>query len=295
MGENMNGILLIDKPKGLTSHDVVRLARKSLQTKRIGHTGTLDPLATGLLVLLVGNATKLAKYYSEHDKAYEAEIVLGIQTDTDDITGEVIDVADAGNVPEADIVASIIKFIGTSRQVPPKYSAIKHEGRKLYEYARKDQIVPDVDPREIHIYEIEKIRIVARDDHQTTVAFSCQVSKGTYIRSLARDIGLDLGVYGTLKNLRRTVLGTFNVENAVQLEDMEAGNYELIDPLGHLLLPTVTLGEKFLPMIANGRFLPADLFPDRTDTIIRDPEGKNLAIYRYDLEKNVMRMSVKLI
>ena len=292
--DNMNGILLIDKPKGLTSHDVVHQARKSLQTKRIGHTGTLDPLATGLLVLLVGDATKLAKYFSEHDKAYEAEIILGIQTDTDDITGEVIAKADAGSLSEADIVASIIKHIGTSKQLPPQYSAIKHGGKKLYEYARKAEIVPDVDPREIHIYEIERIRIISRENRQTSVAFSCHVSKGTYIRALARDIGIDLGVFGTLKSLRRTALGAFSIANAVQIEDLEAGNLVLIDPLRHLLLPTVTLEEGYRQMIANGRFLPPHLFPESTDTIIRDPEGVALAIYRYDKERNVMRMSVKL-
>lgn len=291
----MDGILLIDKPEGLTSHDVVFKARKILGTKKIGHTGTLDPLATGLLVLMVGKATKLARYFSEHDKEYEAEILLGIETNTDDVTGDIINNADATKLSEKAIAEAMRKFVGASLQMPPNFSAIKVAGKKLYEYARNSQDMPVIEPRAVFIKSIDDIRVKAKEATTVTIGCSCHVSKGTYVRSLARDIGRSLGVYGTLKSLKRTVLGDFELKDATTLEALNAEDVTLKDPLKFLGMPELRVSEDIKKLIRDGRFLPLSLFKDKTETIIYDLANTPLAIYHYDKEINIMRMSVKLL
>ncbi len=291
----MDGILLIDKPVGLTSHDVVYKVRKILLTKQIGHTGTLDPNATGLLVLMVGRTTKLGKYFSDHDKEYEAEVILGLETNTDDLTGEVINRADASKLTDTLIRNELNRFVGESLQVPPAFSAIKVDGKKLYEYARKSQEIPEVEPRKITIKAISNLKIVERDNLTVTISFTCSVSKGTYIRALARDLGKNLGAYGTLKNLKRTSVGNFFLKDATSIEALTTGNVILLDPLPFLGMQNLTVKEDIKNQIDNGRFLPISLFKQKTDTIIYDQNHTPLAIYRFDSEKNIMRMSVKLL
>ncbi|MFA6792070.1 MAG: tRNA pseudouridine(55) synthase TruB, partial [Candidatus Izemoplasmatales bacterium] len=176
-----DGILLIDKPSGVTSHDVVQKIRFFLQTHSIGHTGTLDPLATGLLVLCVGKATKFVKFLTNHDKSYQADILLGIQTDTDDITGKVLKKTDPSQLSDEKILSVIHRFYGNMKQTPPAYSAIKVDGKKLYQYARNEQQIPIVEPREIEIKSISDFSIV-RSTTDITLKMTLLVSKGTYIR-----------------------------------------------------------------------------------------------------------------
>lgn len=217
----MNGILIVNKPKDYTSRDVVNCVSKLLHTKKVGHTGTLDPLATGVLVLCIGEYTKFVSKITSHDKQYVATIQFGIETDTLDITGKIL--SSNQTFPSKETLERVCKqFIGKQNQEVPLYSAKKINGKKLYEYARegKDVTLPK---QEIEIYDLKVIEY-----HEGEVVLSCHVSKGTYIRSLIRDICKTCHVLGTMKRLERSSLGEFSLSNAVQLEDIEQGHYELL-------------------------------------------------------------------
>ena len=205
-----DGFININKPAGMTSHDVVNKLRKILGTKKVGHAGTLDPFATGVLPIAVGRATKFLEYLSNSDKSYRAEIFFGMETDTGDITGTIIDKSSTFVMPTVDEVKNTLKhFSGIITQTPSKYSAIKINGRKAYELARKN-IDFDMPTRTV---EIKTINIVALSENYLTIDVDC--SKGTYIRSLAVDIGHHLGVPATLKNLQRTKFGNFSIDDSV--------------------------------------------------------------------------------
>ena len=211
----MNGIILIDKEKGCTSHDVVYKVKK-LTNSKVGHTGTLDPNATGVLPLLIGEATKISKYLINHDKEYEVVLELGKKTSTADVEGEVIEEEEipVGSLEEQYVKEVLKKFIGKQEQTPPIYSAIKVNGKKLYEYARKGQEVK-LEPRKIEIYDIELLNI---NKTEKQINFEVQCSKGTYIRSLCEDIAAKLGTVGLMRELNRTVVGNFKIENAITVE-----------------------------------------------------------------------------
>ena len=213
----MNGIILINKEKGCTSHDVVYKVKK-LTNSKVGHTGTLDPNATGVLPLLIGEATKISKYLINHDKEYEVVLELGKKTSTADVEGEIIEEKEIPTESlEEQYVKEILKtFIGKQEQTPPIYSAIKVNGKKLYEYARKGQEVK-LEPRQIEIYGIELLNI---NKTEKQINFRVQCSKGTYIRSLCEDIAEKLGTVGFMKELKRTVVGNFKIENAITVEEL---------------------------------------------------------------------------
>ena len=217
----MNGILIINKEKDFTSRDVVNKLIKILHTNKIGHTGTLDPLATGVLVITIGRATKLCNLLTSEYKEYIATMKLGIETDTLDITGNIIK-KDNYNVDENKIKEVLNSFLGKSIQEVPKYSAIKISGKRLYEYARNN-IEIELPKREIDIKNIDLISY--KDD---TITFKCTVSKGTYIRSLIRDIAYKLDTVATMKELIRTKQGIFNIEDSYSLEDIANNKYKLI-------------------------------------------------------------------
>ncbi len=288
----MDGILIVNKPKKYTSHDIVNIARKALNTKRVGHIGTLDPNATGVLVLCVNKATKLVKYFEAHSKTYIATIKLGLKTDSDDITGEVIATKDASNIKEADILDVLNSFLGKQQQIPPNYSAVKVNGKKLYELARRDIIIHDISPRDVEVISISDFEILEKSEI-ITFKVNLKVSKGTYIRSIARDMGEKLGCYGTLAELERTEIDHFKIEDAISLEDLEAEKYEILDPFEYLNMPKIIVDPLYKSYINNGRFLDLDMFPEKTDTIIYSKDKEVLAIYYYDTQKKLMRMSVK--
>ncbi len=208
----MDGIILINKEKKYTSHDVVAKVKKILKVK-VGHTGTLDPNATGILPLLLGNATKISKYLINHNKEYIAELKLGVKTDTADGEGKVIAEKQVNleeifeNINES-IQQILNSFVGKTLQKPPMYSAIKVNGKKLYEYARKNEKV-EVKSRQIEIYKMELIK------------FKVRCSKGTYIRTLCEDIAEKLNTYGYMKELQRTEVGDFKIENAITIGELE--------------------------------------------------------------------------
>lgn len=210
----LDGILIIDKPAGITSHDVVAKVRRALKTKRVGHTGTLDPLATGVLVVCVEKATKLVNYLTRDEKTYEVEMKFGIKTDTGDITGKIIDEDTNYDIDMNKIKRTLDKFIGKQEQIPPMYSAIKVNGKKLYELAREG-IEIEREARKIEIFEIKNIEW--KDE---TLKYTVHCSKGTYIRSLCEDIAGELGTIGTMTNLRRIQSGEFQVKDAIKIEDI---------------------------------------------------------------------------
>ena len=211
----MDGVIIINKPKNYTSHDVVNVVRKQLNIKKVGHTGTLDPNATGILPILIGKATKISKYLIEHKKTYIATIKLGEQRDTGDAEGNVIE--KELELKEIDInkLNKVLKsFLGKQKQIPPIYSAIKVDGKKLYEYARKGQAV-EIKPRDIEIYNIN-LKSYNKDE----IVFETECSKGTYIRVLCEEIAKKLGTIGYMKDLQRIAVDKFTIEDSINLEDL---------------------------------------------------------------------------
>ncbi len=213
--ESHNGILLVDKEEGYTSNDVVALIRKYLHMKKVGHTGTLDPAATGLLPVCVGRGTSLVNLITDKDKEYLCTMRFGITTDTEDMTGQVISTADPDFLTEAAVRDIIMGFVGEYDQVPPMYSAKKIKGKKLYEYAREGRVI-ERKPCRVHIIKID-IRNIALPE----VEFTVRCSKGTYIRSLCRDIGERAACGAAMKTLRRTGVGSFKAADAHKLESIK--------------------------------------------------------------------------
>ena len=214
-----SGILLVNKPKGLTSYDVVHQVKNILGTKKVGHSGTLDPLATGVLPILIGKGTLCSKYLINHDKTYQVELKLGIKTETADSEGKIVEKKEVpeGALKEETIKEVLNSFLGKQTQVPPIYSAIKVRGKKLYEYARSGKKV-EIEPRNIEIYKIELKNI---DKINNVISFEVSCSKGTYIRSLCEDIAKKLGTVGYMLNLNRTQVGQFNISDSIKFEDLQ--------------------------------------------------------------------------
>ena len=211
----MEGVLIINKPKDFSSHDVVNVLRKELNTKKVGHTGTLDPKATGVLPILIGNATKISKYLVEHDKTYSVVMELGTRTDTLDSEGKILETRKVETLDEEKIKEVLSSFLGKQKQIPPMYSAIKINGKKAYEYARNGQVV-EITPREIEIYEMKFKKYF---DNQ--ISFIVKCSKGTYIRTLCQDIAKKLGTIAYMKELQRTDVDIFNIKDAISIDDIK--------------------------------------------------------------------------
>lgn len=223
-----NGILLVDKPSEWTSHDVVAKVRNHFKFSKVGHGGTLDPMATGLLVLLIGKGTKLSDHIMTGDKVYEGTMHLGVTTDSQDRDGEVLEEKDASPVTRKQIEAATRKYLGDIEQIPPMVSAIKKDGVALYKMARRGQEI-ERDPRPIHIFSFD-----ITDFNNPFADFRVQSSKGTYVRTLAHDIGHDLGTGASLHALRRTGSGKLCVENAYTLDEILACDR---DSIGEKIIP----------------------------------------------------------
>ncbi len=247
----IDGIINIDKDKGMTSHDVVNIVRRKLSIKKVGHTGTLDPMATGVLPICIGKATKIASIITNGDKAYEVVMKLGIETDSYDITGEIVNRAEV-NVSKQQIVCAISSFVGDIMQVPPMYSAIKVGGKKLYELAREGKTIERKE-RAITIYDIYDI-VVNEDE----VSFIVQCSKGTYVRSLVYDIGRKLGCFATMTALRRVKSGSYSIDDALPVEQFKNAHISCIKDSIQTLdsyfdyLPKVVINSKYDKYLYNG-------------------------------------------
>ena len=251
----MDGIIIINKGKNYTSNDVVSIVKKITKSK-VGHTGTLDPNATGVLPLLIGNATKVSKYLINHDKEYEVVLQLGIRTETADVEGKVIEQKEvtAEMLNKDNIEEKLQQFIGKQEQIPPIYSAIKVNGKKLYEYSRKGQEV-ELKPRQIEIYSIQLVGI---NEKEKQISFKVKCSKGTYIRSLCEDISKKLGTVGYMKELNRLQVGEFYIKDAVTISEMkekiEAGNLESIITIEEIFKnnPQIQLEQEQIEPYING-------------------------------------------
>lgn len=251
---NLNGVININKPKGMTSHDVVAKIRRRLCIKKVGHTGTLDPMATGVLPVCVGNATRMIEYYDNDFKTYHASMQLGIQTDTLDITGEVLNKESFKSITKDSIEGAFGKYIGQVSQTPPRYSALKINGKKAYELAREGKEFT-LKAREIFI---KQIGITYLDISKGIIEFDVECSKGTYIRTICDDIGKDLGCGGCMTDLVRTSNGCFDISESVSLQDLVEADDEaicaMIRPIDETLvtLGIVELKELRLKYFMNG-------------------------------------------
>ena len=255
----MNGVIIVNKSKGYTSHDIVAKVKK-ITGEKVGHTGTLDPLATGVLPLLIGKGTLCSKYLMNHDKTYKVVLKLGIKKSTGDEEGDIVQekTVDKGILNQKNVKTVLESFLGEQEQIPPIYSAIKVNGKKLYEYARKGQQV-EIESRKITIYDIKLLKI---DKASFEIQFEVSCSKGTYIRSLCEDIAKKMGTVGYMKKLQRTRVGTFTIEQSILLEDLNKENVEKhIITIEKLFenLENIELNEKKLQLFLNGVKLSVDL------------------------------------
>lgn len=266
----MDGIIIIDKPENYTSRDVVNKLNHLLKTKKIGHTGTLDPIATGLLVCMVGKYTKLVNLVTACNKEYIAEITLGIKTDTLDITGNVLEQRNV-NITKSEIKTVFQNYLGKYMQVVPIYSAVKINGKKLYEYARKKEEV-DLPKREVEIYSLE---LISFQDNKIT--FKTKVSKGTYIRALINDLCTSLNTIGTMSKLRRTSLGNFTIDEAITLDSVNGQNYHLLKAQDVFSYPQVEVDVTLKKKIKNGAVL--DNIYNIKDKVLFMSQNECIAIY----------------
>ena len=277
-----NGLLIVNKPKGYTSRDVVNIISKKFETKKVGHNGTLDPLAQGVLVICLNRYTKLNEILSSKEKEYIATVKLGILTDTLDITGKIIK-EEYKKINKNDLINTLNKFKGTYSQEVPLYSAVKVNGKKLYEYARKGEKVT-LPKKNVTIKNIELLSF-----NENEFTFKCLVSKGTYIRSLIKDILNDLNTIGTMSDLIRTKQGIFNIDNAYNLNDILNNNYKIYQIKNLLDIPKIYINDNQLKKIINGMPLTGN-YPDKV--LFLNNENEEIAIYKK--ENNIMKMDVML-
>lgn len=276
MPENVTGVLNLDKPAGLTSHQVVAEVRRLAGQRRVGHAGTLDPMATGVLVVCLGKATRLVEYLSILPKVYRAVINFGITTDTGDAEGTVVAERDASNLSLEAIEALLPRFTGWIEQIPPMYSALKHEGQPLYRLARQGLVVQRA-PRSVLIEDME---ILSWAPPSLTLQLRC--SPGTYVRSLAHDLGEAAGTGAHLSALRRLAVGHFRIENSVSLEDLaeDGVGHHLIAPANALAhMPQITVSDEMAALILHGQDIRIDIEEDGPCLAI-DSRGELLATLR---------------
>ncbi len=300
----INGIINVYKEKGFTSHDVVAKLRGIVKQKKIGHTGTLDPDAEGVLPVCLGNATKLCDILTDKDKIYEAVLSLGLTTDTQDITGTVINTNEV-TADREQIEKAIFSFIGDYNQLPPMYSAIKVGGKRLYELARAGKEI-EREPRKVRIH---NIRILEFNEEKHEIRMSVECSKGTYIRTLCHDIGASLGCGGCMKSLLRTKAGAFTLENSLKLSEVQAAFMQ--ERLQDFIIkaddmfpdyPKIIVAEEYTKLIYNGNSfhidqLKEEAVPSNNSNInenngfvrVYDWQNQFIGIYEYVLKDTIYK------
>lgn len=280
-----DGILVINKPKNMTSREVVNTACKKLNTRHIGHTGTLDPIATGVLVLGVNEGCKVIDLLTQEDKIYEAKVLVGVETDTLDITGNILNEYNIENLTGNDIEKALSKYRGKYNQEVPKYSAIHVNGKRLYEYARNN-IEVELPKREVEVFDLV-LKSFEKCDNRYTFSIISHVSKGTYIRSLIRDIGLSLGYPCTMMELTRVKQGSFTIDQAVDLDDINNDKILSIDK-ALTNLNSITVDNDTAKKVLNGAVL--DLNVNNDKVLILNSNNELLAIYeRYTKDPTKMK------
>ena len=281
-----NGLINIYKEKGYTSHDVVAVLRGILKQKKIGHTGTLDPQAEGVLPVCLGKGTKLCDMLTEKDKIYQVRLKLGVETDTEDMTGTVLKQSDTSSLREEEVRTVIESFVGKQMQIPPMYSAIKVNGKKLYQLAREGITIERAE-REIEVYRIQILNM-----ELPYVSMEIECSKGTYIRSICRDIGAKLSVGGAMQDLIRTRVSSFYIKDSLKLEQVrelvEQGkldSYIVPVDVPFLNYPKVVMEEKYDKWLRNGNKLKKEWFSFAPcDSLVRVYDAKNefIGLYEWD-------------
>lgn len=280
----MNGVIAINKEKGYTSRDIVNIVGKVYHTKKVGHTGTLDPMATGVLVVCVGKATKLVSLLTATEKEYVADVLLGVETDSLDTDGNVLK-EDSVDCDQTCIDQVLKSMKRTYFQEVPKYSAVKVKGKKLYEYARSNQEV-ELPKKEVTIYDLERISDVFYENGKIRFQIRCKVSKGTYVRSLIRDIAHELGTIGVMSGLCRTKQGEFELKDCVSLEQLK--EQPSIQSIAHVLsiYPQKVVDGKEEEMILNGRKL-SNRYNEKK-IVFLNKDHHVLGIYQFDEEEQMM-------
>ncbi len=296
MANNIHGVIPVDKPAGMTSHDVIYKMRRVLGTKKVGHTGTLDPSVTGVLPIVIGDATKLTEILQLRDKRYIATVTLGRTTDTEDATGETVNTAKVseGSVTKEDVQAAIEKFKGDYNQIVPLYSSVRVNGRKLYWYAHEG-IEVERPSRTVQIKSLEMTSDVRYEDGTISFDIDVTCSKGTYIRTLAVDIGEELGYPAHMSYLRRTASCGFSIDEAISLDDLRDGTVKaepipIIDMLDDILRRDIQNNEDLLFQITHGqKVVKSDILTmlglTELDTILFTRGEMPLGIYRTHPEK----------
>ncbi len=294
---SLDGVVIIDKPEGITSHDAVREVKRSLSAAKVGHTGTLDPFATGVLVMGVNQGTKLIPFLDKTEKAYRGVMLLGLSTDTYDVTGKVVETGDPSHVTEKDVVRVFKSFTGDILQSPPLFSAVKVDGVRLYKLARSGVPMPQPQARPV---QIRSLRLV--DFSTPRVDFEVVCSPGTYIRSLAADIGRTLGTGAYLERLTRTASGPFTIEEAYPLSEFVAlglSGYGVVTGLREAVadMTEIPISDQEAALVANGGFLPFSqprvMCPGLTVKLVCD--GKLVALARVvdqDIKANLKPFKV---
>lgn len=293
----IHGILNVYKEKGFTSHDVVAKLRGIVGQKKIGHTGTLDPDAEGVLPICLGKATKLCDFLTDKQKTYETVMLLGVQTDTQDTSGKILEERETGGLTEEEVAEAVLSFVGEYDQIPPMYSALKVNGKKLYELAREG-IEIERKARRVQITDI-----VIKETELPRVRMEVSCSKGTYIRTLCHDIGRKLGCGACMEELVRTKVSMFDIEDSITLD--EAARMKEEGKLGEVLhliddmfpdYPKIIVKEKYAPLLYNGNPFYKNqaensvFLEDKEPARVYDHKGKFIGIYHYDKEKRLFKI-----
>ncbi len=275
----MDGIIVINKEVGPTSRDVVNIISKKFNTKKVGHTGTLDPGASGVLVICLGKALKVAEMFANDDKEYIAGVTLGLEYDTIDLYGKLLNEEEV-NIPKEEIIRVVNSFKGVYNQEVPLYSAVKVNGRKLYQYARSGQSI-ELPSKEVNIKEIEVLDDIMYIEGKIYFKIRCVVSKGTYIRSLVRDIGKKLGTIAVMNSLVRTRQGMFNINDSFNIDDIVSDNYRVISiPMAFPNIKIIKVNDEMAFKVRNGVIIK-NLFDDNM-AFITDNNDNLIALYRKD-------------
>jgi len=274
----MNGIVVLNKPVGISSHDCVNLLRRTFSTKKVGHAGTLDKEASGVLVLGINKGTKIMPYLNQDDKGYAFTVVFNQATDTLDHSGEILEEKTWDDFSSLDNVLKA--FLGPYEQQPPAYSAVKHQGKKLYEYARNNQAIPKVKPRDVYVYSLKPLSNLKKRPNGTyEIDLFVESSKGLYVRQLAMDIAKAIGTVAHTMRIHRTQSGQFAIEDATEIEELKAGKIKILSLHEALRsLPAIEVSDEDIFAIKNGQKLT--LKHDASTIKLIDKNAELLAIYR---------------
>ena len=284
------GLLLVNKEKNISSNKVDSKIKRALSYHKVGHLGTLDPLATGLMVVLLGDSTKLAKYFDDSTKEYLLRVRLGATSDSLDYETPLKDLVDANLLGEEERIDSLLlSFMGKITQTPPLYSAIKVNGEKLYRMAN-DGIMINVIPREVEVFEIKRVSPISYHDGSSYFDLIVDASKGFYVRSLAKDIGRALNIPAMSDFIKRLKVGNFRLEDAYTVDDIQAGNYKLLNPFDYLEMEEIKANEKMTHIVLNGGALSKSMFKSQNRYKVYSPSNELLAIYCYSQEKDCFVM-----